>query len=715
MITNTDQYKNNGDPFSQGTPTSGDNGENDYQYNPAGGAYEPGSSQNPGSTGPGSDPYSGEGFMTADQAGRQNFANTGYIDWDAGMSFLEGQHGGYTYELKETPWGAKHRYNFDDGYMYSPGNDTRDQYMNPYEMVNDANTGSYADSWAAFSSLGLDRYLKGDAMVAGDAWPDYSGGMTGKDPYVPDNGGGGGGTIPGVTPGTTPGVTPGVTPPIDPVTGGIAKSGITPWNGLVRAPGQGGDWPNDYWTTDQFELTDANKDYLWGGLEGLWNESLTDQWQTFGGVNNAMRKIGDNIMIQTPDGDRSWTYNTNVPGFAPGTEGADRWNANDFFNQNKDIFGGYWNTAPGWDYSLTDEPDVPGIDPLDPTNPTDPYVPPFPIVPMNAEEASEYGIGAMKQLLDQAMQNETTMPDFWGNGYEYLDAQQYQDWFPDFINPQSLDRIDFSDYGGYEQEDYNTEKYRGLSDGDYDLLEKNLRTPGETAAGNAYQEGYQKLNSYMGNSGMYGSSVMAQQANQGLDRTFQDTLSTNAANAVAERYGLQQNDLQFGAELWQNDRQFLAEYQDQGNQFSANYGLDIADLEYQQNKDWTAQENANINAMRDYNNRQFLFGVQNTEAGRAEHNQLIKDKYGYETLQANWQNMMNEQLMNKASALTGQTAGLSQAAQNYRMQQERMDASDSNAQWNMYMQGLGGIFGMGSEGGYDDSIGAGVIDWLSGL
>jgi hypothetical protein len=89
----------------------------------------------------------------------------------------------------------------------------------------------------------------------------------------------------------------------------------------------------------------------------------------------------------------------------------------------------------------------------------------------------------------------------------------------------------------------NTPTYQGLMGGDYGRLESALAQSGAIAAQNAFNQGSQALNSAMSGRGMYGSSIMSNQANQGLNREFMNALATNAAQAAAQRYGLEASDL----------------------------------------------------------------------------------------------------------------------------------------------------------------------------
>lgn len=98
---------------------------------------------------------------------------------------------------------------------------------------------------------------------------------------------------------------------------------------------------------------------------------------------------------------------------------------------------------------------------------------------------------------------------------------------------------------GYNWQDYGqaAPTYQGLMSGDYNALQQALTTPGAIAANTAYNQGYSNLTNTMGGQGLYGSSIMQNQATNNLDSVYQNALATNAANAATQRYGLQQTDL----------------------------------------------------------------------------------------------------------------------------------------------------------------------------
>lgn len=84
--------------------------------------------------------------------------------------------------------------------------------------------------------------------------------------------------------------------------------------------------------------------------------------------------------------------------------------------------------------------------------------------------------------------------------------------------------------------------YKGLMGGDYDSLQNSLTVGGRQAAENGYNTGTKNLNDTMSGKGLYGSSIMQQQQQQGLDREYMRALAGNEASAAATRYGMQQAD-----------------------------------------------------------------------------------------------------------------------------------------------------------------------------
>lgn len=114
--------------------------------------------------------------------------------------------------------------------------------------------------------------------------------------------------------------------------------------------------------------------------------------------------------------------------------------------------------------------------------------------------------------------------------------------------------------------------------GDY---QKNLQTPGEITAQNTYNTQMQNLNNSMGGKGMYGSSTMAKQANEGAYKTYSDTMATNAANAATNTAQMKEKANEYAAGLasniygqrtneWDNLAQMAQQDNQAYNQFNQN-------------------------------------------------------------------------------------------------------------------------------------------------
>ena len=377
--------------------------------------------------------------------------------------------------------------------------------------------------------------------------------------------------------------------------------------------------------------------------------------------------------------------------------------ANNFWNQSQGQFGDFWGDYYGFDPVGQNTGTLPTYDnQFGDTQSGETYTPPSDVSSSTGDAASQYGFGVAQQLLNQAMNANRDMPGWWGNNYASYDPNVWKDQYPGFVANPTLEQGALP--GDYQRlADYTPQSYKGLMAGDYDKLQQALTEPGKIAAEEAYKTGLNDLKGFMGNNGMYGSSVMANQANQGINKQYMNANAINAANAAAQRYGLQQNDLQYGNTANMQDRQFADRANRQDRQFGANYGLQLADLERQRNLDQWKAGVTNASNVRDYNNQKFQFDFGNSEMARGEHNNLAQNKYNYDMQRAMWDAQNNEQLMNQALALAGRGAPLTTAAMNYRNQQDLMDAKDNAAMWGLGTQLLGSFFG-GGGGGWQNSM-----------
>lgn len=193
-------------------------------------------------------------------------------------------------------------------------------------------------------------------------------------------------------------------------------------------------------------------------------------------------------------------------------------------------------------------------------------------------------------------------------------------------------------------------QYQGLMGGDYNALQTALTTPGQIAAQNAYNTGSANLNNTMSGRGLYGSSIMANSANEGINREYMNAQATNAANAAAQRYGLQQTDLQNAS------AQEMAGWQSGMNQSLAG---NSANLDY-------AKLQTGVNQQNTANN---LAAQQTNQSNNMQYQQLLSQqglaKNAAGLSQAQLQTGVNQQntanALNQAQSLNALQSGDTQA------------------------------------------------------
>ena len=428
--------------------------------------------------------------------------------------------------------------------------------------------------------------------------------------------------------------------------------------------------------------------YKNNGADGGWIGGAGNPYQIRGAAgDNGMtdfyyRNAGDTGQGQKYGALSSgaWENNQNHP----------EWQASEatnFYNSAGGQFGDWWGNSQGWDQGNAAQ----NPDPIAPPGPpAQTYTPPTPVTPTTGDVAADYGFGAGKQLLEQAMLDKREMPAWWGDNYQMQNPEEWANKYPGQVFNPTLNSVEMPD-------NYQAQEYQGMMNGDYNRLESSLRQPGEIAARTAYDQGSRDLKNYMGSTGMYGSSVMGQQANEGINREFMNTNATNAANAASQRYGLQQSDLQFGDQANRQDRQF-----------GANFGLQRADLDRQQNIDKWKAGVTDAGLERDYNNQRFMFDYANSDAARQERNELNKGQYDYQMQADAWQQALREGLANQASQLTGNATQLSSAEMRYQQSRDLAAQRSNSARWGLGADVVGRIFGVGS-GGYQGSLGQSLL------
>lgn len=259
-------------------------------------------------------------------------------------------------------------------------------------------------------------------------------------------------------------------------------------------------------------------------------------------------------------------------------------------------------------------------------------------------------------------------------------VQEYPSYIPSQTQaPQQYDYYNYTPSTPMQQ--IAQPNYKSMMEGDYDKLQGALTSPGQAAATSAYNQGMQNLQNVMSGRGLYGSSIMQNQQTQGLDRVYQQALADNAAKAAATRYGMQQQDLS-------DFNKFMAQ----------NFATDVG----QQKNLWASGYAAN-EAQNAYNANKLGFGIEQDSALRDWQNKMAYEQYTYDLAKNAYQNQGDEALMNRALALAGQGAPLTQMATQYNIAQQQNEAARKAAQEAASAANLKSWLGLGG------TIGGGLL------
>lgn len=303
----------------------------------------------------------------------------------------------------------------------------------------------------------------------------------------------------------------------------------------------------------------------------------------------------------------------------------------------------------------------------------------MPYEPTPFDQYTTWGLQQAQDILKKSMETPSQYPGYVpSQGQAPIQMGYYQ-----YTPTAPMARVAAPDYTA------SAGAYKGLLGGDYGRLEQALRTPGELAAQEAYTAGSRDLANVMGGRGLYGSSIMGNQMNEGLLREYINALSRNAADATAKRYSMEQ------AELAKQNEYNLAR-ETQQNQFAAQmFGQKVAqegDL-YKA----AAAEAANRNA---YEAGKQMWDYQLQNAMRDWMNSSAYEKYTYDLARQAYENQMQEMLMNRALAIAGQGAPLSQSYLNYQIAQQQSQAARDAAALQSQAATTAGLYtGLGSLGG----------------
>ena len=235
----------------------------------------------------------------------------------------------------------------------------------------------------------------------------------------------------------------------------------------------------------------------------------------------------------------------------------------------------------------------------------------------------------------------------------------------------------------YKLNNINVPQYQGLMGGDYNALQSALQVPGEIAARQAYNQGQVNLTNQMGGRGLYGSSIMSNQARNALEQPYMDALASNAAQAASTRYGMQatglQNQNMFGTDIYGKQ---LAQEQNQNV-----FGMDAAQLMATQNQNVYQAGVGDAARQQDYNVNSLQYQNAAAEQMRAWQNAQDLEKMQYQLASGEYGNQQNTQAINQYLALAGLGAPLAQANQ--------QAGTASNAGWmTLAGQGLNALGGL---------------------
>lgn len=289
-----------------------------------------------------------------------------------------------------------------------------------------------------------------------------------------------------------------------------------------------------------------------------------------------------------------------------------------------------------------------------------------------------YGLDTAKGLLEQDKAS-FQYPAFVSASKAAPTQQAYYNYTPN----QPMAQVQTPNY------QLNAGDYQGLMGGDYNALQTALQRPGEIAAKTAYDQGQNNLANQMGGRGLYGSSIMANQARNALDTPYQNALTTNAAQAAAQRYGMEATGLQ-------NQNTFNLSREQEMNKYNAQ----MTELQRNQNADvWKANATEADRQMQ-YGQGKMNWDQSYADQMRTWQNQQAYEKYAYDLAMQQAQQAYQEQLMNKALAISGQGAPLVNQAQAANTAAQNLAAQQQIAQQNADVASQNGWLGaLGSLGG----------------
>jgi hypothetical protein len=290
------------------------------------------------------------------------------------------------------------------------------------------------------------------------------------------------------------------------------------------------------------------------------------------------------------------------------------------------------------------------------------------------DQYTTYGLTEAQGLLNQQKQQGFQYPSYVSAAKNAPTQQNYMSYTPN----QPMAQVQTPDY------QLSAGDYKGLMGGDYNALQTALQQPGEIAAKTAYDQGQTNLTNQMGGQGMYGSSIMANQARTALDTPYQNAMATNAANAAVQRYGMEQTGLQ-------NMNTFNLSREQEMNK----YGAQMSELQRNQNADIWKSNATEADRQMQYNQGKMNWDQSFADQQRQWSNQQAYEKYTYDLAQQQAQAAYQERLVNQALAISGQGAPLVNSAQAAMTAEQNRQAQAQIAAENASVASQNGWLGAG--------------------
>ncbi len=314
--------------------------------------------------------------------------------------------------------------------------------------------------------------------------------------------------------------------------------------------------------------------------------------------------------------------------------------------------------------------------------------------PTPFDKYTTFGLDEAKKLFNQ-MSAPPQYPNYVSSAQQAPTQMGYYDYTPSQAM-QMVAAPNYSASGG---------AYQGLMGGDYNRLEQALAQPGQLAATQAYDTGLRQLQEQFGGRGLYGSTMMGTQMNEGLMREYMNALSSNAFNAAAKRYSMEQSELanlnQYNLTREQEQNQFAA----QGYQTGAAHAADL----------WKAQQ-AEAQRQQTYAAGQQAWNYQQASQLRDWQNAQAYERFMYDLSKQAYDQQQKEAQMNRALAIAGQGSPLSQAYLDYQIAQQQNAAARDAARMSTDAQTQAALWGaVGTAGGglLGGDLGSDIWDWMT--